>query len=259
MSTADKILDILEVLLESNREVGIMEIAELSGINSSSAHRILTTLVNRGYLIQPYPRGKYSLGYKFLAYGASVEANLNLVDIAKPIMQELTKDIGESVSIAIPDSYAAVQVGRVEVNRVLKISPQIGRRIPLHNNGPGKILLSLMEDQDIDKFLKESKLTRETKHTITDPSKLLTEIKKIRKTGVAYDDEEAEIGVRCVAAPVNDSLGLVKAALSMIGPSTRISKKRLKELAVPVAKSAADISRLMGFKSKQHFKNGKDG
>ena len=250
MSTADKVLDLLEVLLVNNREIGIMELAELAGINSSSAHRLLATLVNRGYLKQPHPRGKYSLGYKFLEYGASVKAKLNIVDIAMPIMQELMGKISESISIAVLDSDAAVQVGRVEANHVLKISPQLGRRIPLHNTGPGKILLAHMRKQEIDNFLKNTELIRETKNTITDSSRLMREINEIRKKGVAFDDEEAQIGIRSIAAPVKNSEGIIIASLSMIGPSTRINKRRLKELVAPVRKAAADISRLMGYRGE---------
>jgi len=247
MKTIQKALDILELFLHRGEELGLAEIASLTGLNISTAHRIVGTLVKRGYLSQRQKRQKYSLSIKLLQFSHVLSKRMRVRDVALPILEGLNKMVGESVNIAILDQNEAVYVEHIESNQNLRMFTQVGNRVPLHGTGVGKVFLANMSDQQLESLLDSKPLPSYTKNTITNVNKLKEELVIVRKEGVGIDDEEREIGVKCIASPIKNSNGSVFAALSISGPSARLSHKRVQEIKPLIKSCALEISRAMGY------------
>ena len=249
MQTVEKALDILEVFLKQEGEMGIAALANLSWLNISTAHRITSTLVKRGYLNQRHKREKYYLGPKLLEFGSIVKRRMKIRDIALPFLQELNKVVDESVNLAIFDANEAVYIEQIESNHNLRIFTEVGNRVPLHCTGVGKVFLAHMGEAEVERFLSKA-LPRYTENTITNFSQLKKQLLIVRREGVAEDDGEMEVGVRCVASSVKDCDGTVVAAISVSGPSARLSSERVAELKPLVKSCGLQISRAMGYRGE---------
>jgi IclR family KDG regulon transcriptional repressor len=248
IGAVDNALKILEVFLEKERELGISEIANLSGLNVSTAHHIVTTLTNRGYLIQKRDRGPYSLGFKFLEFSGAVKSQLQIGEVARPFMKKLNAKVDESTNLAILDTGEAVYIEQIESTQTLRIFTRVGKRVPLHCTGVGKLFLANMRDEELEAFLGNQKLTPSTSNTITTVDKLGKELLRIRQQGYAVDNEEKEDGITCVAAAVKNWDGKLVAGISVSGPSTRLTRERLKELAQLVKSCGLETSRALGYR-----------
>jgi len=250
MQTVEKALDILESFLKQEGEMGIAALSNLSRLNISTAHRITSLLVKRGYLNQRQKRGKYYLGPKLLEFGSIVKRRMKIRDVALPFLQELNKVVDESVNLAILDANEAVYIEQIESNYNLRIFTAVGNRVPLHCTGVGKVFLAHMGEAEVERFLNSKALPYYTKNTITDFSQLKKTLLIVRREGIAEDDEEMEVGVRCVASAVKDCDGNVVAAISVSGPSARLSGKRVAELKLLVKRCGFEISRAMGYRGE---------
>jgi len=249
MKTIQKALDVLELFLEKD-EVRLVDIASLTGMNVSTAHRVVMSLVKRGYLVQRQKRQKYSLSNKFLQFSHVLSQRMKIRDVAFPILDGLNKMVGESVNIAILDRNEAVYIEHIESNQNLRIFTQVGNRVPLHCTGVGKVFLACMNAEELEKALNGNGLPSYTQNTITDVKKLKRELDVIREEGVGADDEEREIGVRCIASPIRNNNGSVVAALSVSGPSARLSSKRIQEMKPLIKSCALEISRAIGYQGE---------
>ena len=243
-----KALRILEAFLkEQDGEIGISKLSDLTGLKVSTVHRIASILVDNGYLIQRENRAKYSIGLKPLAFYRALNRNLKIKEVALPSLEKLRLVSGESANLAILDSDEAVYIEHIESNQTLRAFTEVGNRAPLHCTGVGKIFLAFMREQQLRDFITNNSLFRLTDNSITDYDELEKELSIIKRDGVAIDNGEMEIGVRCIAAPVMDSNGNVIAAMSISGPFTRLNSTRVEELK-PVVKSAAmETSKAMGY------------
>ncbi|HEY50391.1 MAG TPA: IclR family transcriptional regulator [Dehalococcoidia bacterium] len=250
MKTIQKALDILELFLDRDDEIGLAEIASLTGLNVSTAHRIVATLMKRGYLNQRQKRQKYSLSTKLLQFSHVLSKRMKIRDLAFPILDGLNKMVSESVNIAILDQNEAVYIEHIESNQNLRMFTQVGNRVPLHSTGVGKVFLAHMNDEQLEDFLNGKPLPSYTKNTITDVDKLKHELIIISEEGVGIDDEEREIGVKCIASPIKNSNGGVVAAISVSGPSARLSNKRVQEIKPLIKSCALEISRAMGYQGE---------
>jgi len=243
-----KALQILEAFLrEQDSEIGISRLADLTGLKVSTVHRIASILVDKGYIKQRENRAKYSLGLKHLEFYKALNKNLKIKEIALPSLEKLRIVSGESANLAVLDSNDAVYIEHIESNQTLRAFTEVGNRAPLHCTGVGKIFLAYMSKQQLYNFFSNKSLIRLTDNTITDSDELAKELSIIQRDGVALDNGEMDIGVRCIASPVMDSNGNVIAAMSISGPYTRLNSKRAEELK-PVVKSAAiEASKAMGY------------
>lgn len=246
MNPVDRVVSILEVFLNTKDGIGIEELSRSAGQNVSTTHRVVSRLVNRGYLRQDRKRGKYYLGPRFLAFHPAVRRTNEFMDISYPFLVNLNRTIGESVNLAIRDGYDAIYLEHVESTHSLRMFTQIGGTVPLHCTGVGKVILADMTEQEFVRFLEVKGLPRYTENTITNCEQLKNELAIIRREGVATDDQEMELGVRCIAAPVRDSDQRVSAVVSVSGPSIRIdiNDRRMKFL---VRDYALNISRALGY------------
>ncbi|NQT01987.1 MAG: IclR family transcriptional regulator [Planctomycetes bacterium] len=250
MTTIEKALDVLEIFLAHDDDIGLSEIASLSGFNVATTHRIVLTLVKRGYLNQKQKRQKYSLSTKFLQYSNLLSRRMKIRDIAFPIVDALNKMVGESVNIAILDRNEVVYIEHIETNKSLRIFTQVGNRAPLYCTGVGKIFLAHMGDDELQKALNSTDLLPHTPNTITDIKRLKKELELVKTEDVAIDNEEMEIGVKCIASPVKNSEGSVTAAISVSGPTARLSNKRVNEIKTLVKSCAVEVSRALGYNAE---------
>jgi DNA-binding IclR family transcriptional regulator len=250
MTTIGKALDVLEIFLARDDEIGLSELASLSGLNVTTTHRIVLTLVKRGYLSQKQKRQKYSLSTKFLQYSNVLSRRMKIRDIAFPIVDALNKMVGESVNIAILDRNEVVYIEHIESSKSLRIFTQVGNRVPLYCTGVGKIFLANMTDEELGKALSSTDLLPRTVNTITDIERLKQELELVKTEDVAADNEEIEIGVKCIASPVRNREGSIIAAISVSGPTARLSNKRVNEIKTLVKSCAAEVSRALGYNTE---------
>jgi DNA-binding IclR family transcriptional regulator len=246
----EKALNVLEVFLKHDGELGIGQLAELGELNVSTAHRIASTLVKRGYLVQSKKGAKYALGPRLLEFGPVVVSGMTIRDIARPFLNQIIEEINESVNLAVFDSDHALIIDYFQPSMSLIYVNKIGQRLPLHNTGLGKIFLAHMEERDMEKFLQTNRLPAYTANTITDPARLKEELKAIRSEGIAIDDEENELGGKCVAAPIKNGSGHVIAAFSVSVPTTRIDRSRTESLKLLLKDKSRQISGAMGYRGE---------
>jgi len=233
--------------LKQEGEIGVSELARLSGLNVSTTYRIASTFVKRGYLSRRQPRGKYSIGLKLVEFGSAVKRTIKVRDMALPVLERLNEIAGESVNLAVLDSNEAVYIEHIESHYDLRMFTEVGNRVPLYCTGVGKVLLAYRGEEEVEQYLNGHNLTSYTKNTITDIAKLRSELAAVRREGIAVDDEEKELGVKCVATPVKDRNGNVVAALSVSGPSARLTSGKVRKLKSLVKDFGLEISRKMGY------------
>jgi IclR family transcriptional regulator, KDG regulon repressor len=248
----DKMFKILEMFLTDKAELTIKEILKASGLNKSIVYRNTKKLVRLGYLCQGHKKGRYSIGIKFYEFCGIAKSNLNNMqcfsNLMTPFMEDLRNIVNETISLGVLSENHALEIKFAEVDLSLKVDAPVGTKLPLYCTGLGKILLASMNDQEIDNYLDSINLSSFTKNTITDRDELLKSIQKIKKEGLAVDDEECVIGVRNLGAPIRDCNGNVIAALGIVGPSVRLTREKTKELK-PILKNASlEISHKLGFR-----------
>jgi len=240
-------LDILESIVEKD-EIGVTELSKELGLPKGTVHRLVVTFEDRGYVKQDLKNGKYRYGVKLLELGGTAFSKLELRKVAAPILQELVAKTNETVHLVILDKDEVVYIDKLEGTETLRSHSRIGYRSPLHCTGVGKVLLAYLPDEEINRIIKNRGLTRYTANTITDEVQMKLELKKIREQGYSTDNEEHELGIRCVAVPVWDYTDQVVSALSITIPSIRMSEERMRCLIEIVKKAGADLSTRLGHK-----------
>jgi IclR family transcriptional regulator, KDG regulon repressor len=249
VETVHKTIDILETFLKQPGEIGIAELSALSGVNISTAYRISSDLVKRGYLKQKQKRGKYYIGTKLLEFNPIIQSNIKIGPLAEPHLHTLCKQSGESVDLAILDNYQALIIGEAAMDRNFHITATIGERLPLHASSLGKIFLAYMKDEDRKYYYNQHKLLPRTNRTISDITKLELELEKVKQQGYSLDNEELDMGVWAVSAPIFDWDKNVAASLAIVAPSVRVKEEKLRQLVAMAQNSALEISRELGYKT----------
>jgi len=245
-----KALDILEVLALEAKGLGLTEISKKLNMQLSTAHRILSTLKHRGYIEQSSKKGKYRLGLKTLEIGLAMQAQLQLLERALPHLQNLAEATKETVNLAILDQDCdeVVYIAKIDSPEVLKTDIKVGTKLLAHCTALGKVLLAFLpEDEFNRRFSYRNQLPTHTPRSLSTVEELKETLAKIRKQNFAIDNEEFKIGVKCVAAPIRDSTGKVIAAVSIAGPSSRLSSERIDEFRKLVVNTANEISVQLGF------------
>jgi len=247
MKSLHKALDIIDAVSKLG-SAGIREISSKTGFPPATTHRIASTLVKRRFFNQDPVAKNYSLSLRFLELGTKVQQQFDLPSIARPHLQKLMSETGESANLAIGDDDSVVYLDQVQNdNSMLKIFTRLGTRVPLYSTGVGKMLLSRWSETELDAYLKRTQLTPYTPYTLVSRTQILKELDRISTRGFAVDNEEMEEGVRCVAALVFDHRQQVTAAVSISGAAMRITPDRIENFGEKVKKCALDISQDLGF------------
>ena len=242
-----KILPILECFSTVDRKLAVTEIVKRTGVPRATAHRIISTLREIGFLDQDKERDHYRLGLKFFELGCMVLANMDLHREAKPFVDALARLSGETVNLTVFNGTHSVIINRSEPDRE-RVNPITTlEAVPAHCSASGKAALAFQEASIIERVISLG-LPRFTSTTITDRAALLKELAKIRGTGYAIDNEEHQPGVRCVGAPIRGASGRVFAGLSVTGAARRITPPRFDDLAALVKHHARAISAQLGYR-----------
>ncbi len=243
MHTVDMVAAILN-LFEEEPEFGVREMSRRLNLSRSAVQRFAAGLATAG-LLDRHGR-RYRLGLRLLELGALVPMRSELVDVARPTLRALVQMTGETVHLAALDGINVVYMAKVEGPRAMAMPTQIGRLNPVYCTGVGKVLLAYQEPEFVARVSAHGLLPY-TKRTITDPGELRAQLNAIRKNGFAIDDQERQLGLRCVALPVGDETGAVVASLSIAGPAARMTNPNIRSM-LPEIKQAADrIGRALGW------------
>src|SRR5665213_1216747 len=247
-SVANAIL-LLKTFSDEQSELGISALAERLGLAKSTVHRLASTLVEAAMLEQNKETGKYRLGLAVFELGSLVRRKIDISFEAKPWLMTLREQTGETVDLSILDHGGVVCVNFLESQKVNRISSGIGLRKPVHCTAEGKALIAFQPPPAIERIINAG-LTKRTPRTMVDPAVLQEEVAKVRARGYATDDEEYELGVRSIAAPIMDDSGISVAAVGVTGPTQRLSKNRLLTLARHVVAAAKAISLRLGARTR---------
>ncbi|WP_372994625.1 IclR family transcriptional regulator [Lutispora sp.] len=251
VQSLDRAIMLLEELAMHQDGCGITRLSSLTGLHKSTVHRILNTLMAKGYIEKNPETEKYSLGMRFLYLSSAILDQMDIRKVAKPLLEKLCSNTGEVVHLSILDNGEAVYIDKVEnPHKSIRMYSQIGKRVPLHCTGAGKILIAWLPDKDVEAILRKNGMEPFTSKTITDIETMKEHLKSIRKMGYAFDEMEHEEGIRCVAAPIYDINGKVVASVSVSGPVLHVTKERMPELTEEVIKTAKEISYHLGYRKK---------
>jgi len=247
VKSVDRAIRILELLSENNK-MGITEISKKLNLPKTTTFDIVSTLHERGILEKDEENNRYFLGLKLFELGDAARANFELRKIAVPYLKELNSKLDETVHLTVRDNDEVLYIECFESTKRLRTYSVIGVRAPLYCTAVGKALLAFLPDEEIKKIVRKKGFIRFTPNTITDEKRLFDEIKKIRELGYSIDDVEHEEGVRCVGAPIRDHTGRVVASISVSGPTQRVTKSKVPQLAKIVMATAEEISSRLGYK-----------
>lgn len=233
VQSVDRAIDLLELLADAGGESTLSELAGKTSLPLPTIHRLMRTLLARGYVRQ-LPSRRYTLGPRLIRLGDS--AGRQFGADARPFLARLAGELGESANLAIIDRDMAVYVAQASSSHSMRMFTEVGRRVFTHSTGVGKAILAQLPDPAVEDILTRAGMPPATSKTIDTVPDLLTELDRIRERGYAVDDGEQEIGVRCFAVPV---LGApTPTALSISGPDARVTPE-FGERAVPVLQDIA--------------------
>ena len=240
-------LTLLEALADQHGDIGIAELSRRVGLHVSTAHRILGTLVSRGYARQSPESGRYALGAKTFHIAESYLGQMDLRRLVRPVLERLSRETGETANLVILDGRDALYLDKVESPRSLRIFSRIGRRAPLYCTAVGKVLLADRRMDEVDALLGGGALEALTRATVTSRSQLRHQLEQVQEHGFALDIEECEGGASCIAVPVRNSRGETVAAIGISGPSLRMHAQRIQDLVPVVMRSGSEASEQLGF------------
>ena len=243
IQVVERMMKLLDVLAQHPDPAALKQIAQETGLHPSTAHRILSAMAQSGF-VERGEGGTYRLGIRLLELGSLVKSRISLRETAMPAMLKLHAATGESVNLGIRAGDEIVYVERTSSGRsAVRVVHIVGARAPLHTTATGKLFLVEDGMDRVREYARRTGLPGSTPASITEIGMLEKELDKVRRHGVAFDLEEVEIGVRCIAAGVRDDSGELIAGLSVSTPSERFSPDR-----APLVREAADeISRALGY------------
>jgi DNA-binding IclR family transcriptional regulator len=245
--SVERALTVLELLTQSKKGLSISEVSRNLALPKSSTHLILTTLERRGYLQRNSQTGKYHFGLKLVSLSRTAIESLELREEAKPFLETLMRKTGLTVHMAILERNEAVIIEKIQPLSLIQLATWIGRRMDVNCTGAGKALIAYLPPNEFDREIKSKCLAKHNHKTIVSLTKLRQELARIRELGYAFDDEEDEIGLRCIGAPVFDTSAGVVAAISVSGTTVQITMERVPALARTVTRTAAAISSQLGY------------
>jgi IclR family acetate operon transcriptional repressor len=239
-------LSLLDSLAESPDGISLSDVCQQVGLSFSTAHRLLTTLEQQGY-VRCHPGTRHwSIGVQAFIVGSAFVKARDLLEIARPRMRGLMEESGETVNLAVLDGGEAVFLAQVECRQMMRALAPPGVRVPLHCSGVGKALLAALPEAEVGRILPQHGLARLTPRTLTTVARLRADLERVRKSRYAIDDQEHSIGLRCVAAVVFNEHGEQVGSVSLSGPAVRIPDERVAILGDLVRKTAEAITSAFG-------------
>jgi len=244
----ERALQILECFDDQHPERGVSEVAQAVELHKATTHRIMTTLLNFGYLERAMDGQKYRLGIRLTELGLKVVRRMDLRREALHYMKQLVEEWDETCDLSIFDANNVFYVEVLRGRRALTIAAAVGQRLPAHCTASGKVFLAHLAPAELESALSQP-LVGYTARTITSPSVLRAQLEEVRKNGFATDYEEFEVGVCAISAPIFNRQGKVIAALGGPSPVSRMTQERIEQMAAAFKNAAQEISRRLGWKA----------
>jgi IclR family acetate operon transcriptional repressor len=251
IQSVDRSLDLLEALA-LREEVGLVELSTQVQLGPSTAHRILATLVARGYVTQNPDTGRYLLSYKVheLA-GYSSQRVTHLRALARPHLEDVCRVVGETTKLVLLDGVSIVYIDHVESSRSVRGFARIGQSLPAHATASGKAMLAFHDSESVAAVMEQDSFGQQlTPNTLSSETDFREALERIRRSGYSIDNEEHEEGVICAAATVLDYQGMAAAAISVSGPADRMRRADPDKIGAILRAHALDISRQLGYQQR---------
>jgi IclR family KDG regulon transcriptional repressor len=241
-------LRLLKTFSEDEVEIGISGLAKRLDVAKSTVHRLVTTLVSEGFLEQNPDSGRYRLGLSLFALGALMRNSMNVSNQARSLLLTLRDRIDEAVHLAVLEQNSIMYLYNLESRKAIGIRSHIGARKPAFCTSEGRVMLAFAAPEVLDRVFQQGLVAR-TPATVTDPKKLRKILADVREEGYAIDDEESEIGLRAIAAPIRDVSGQVVAAVGLAAPAARLTKRGMRALIPELVQTASTISARLGHRT----------
>lgn len=248
VQSVDRALTILDILKDNADGIGVTELSKRLGVAKSTIHRLLTSLQNKGFVTKNQKNDKYVLGLKLVELGSYVLQNIDIRAVAAEPLRELAHITGETAHLVSMDQGEIVYIDKVESNATIRMFSQIGKRAPVHCTGVGKAMLAYLPEKDVEDIINAKGMQKFTNNTLTTKEDLKSNLNFIKESGYSVDDEEHEVGIRCVAAPIFDHTGNTIAGISIAAPINRMYEDKLKSHVEIVKKYANEISIRLGYR-----------
>lgn len=254
----DRALTLLELLSQSRCGLTLPELADQSKLPRSSVHYLLVTLERRGYLHRNPRTSRYLFGRQVLALANAAVPALSMRQVASPHLQRLASQTGLAAHLAVLERESAVVVAKHEASQSPRLPTWVGRRIAVHCTSLGKALIAFLPQEELDELLAAHPLARHNQNTLSSPRRLREDLARVASLGHAVDNEEDEIGMRCVGAPIfapaeNPAAGAVIASVSVSGSTETIEPQRVEDLARLVKATAAALSGVLAEAGPLHL------
>lgn len=247
VKSAARVLDIFELLLREHKGLSLTEISERLQFPISSAHALVQTLIGRGYLLRD-DHLLIRLGPKLCQYARIFADGLDLISVADPIMEQVTRLCGQTLSLAVLEGREVVFIHKKIAQGTLHVVNPVGTRLPAHATGLGKAILALLSPRELDQlYPTDDTLEAPTPNTITDKATVIAVVDAVRKTGVAYDREESALGIFAVASAIQDHWGKPVAAASIVLPAAQADDALQRRWAALIHAAARVISYQLGY------------
>ncbi len=252
VQTIERLAFILDIIGQYPNGLSLGDLSREAGLPKGTVHRLVRSMAYFDFIRQDPTTKNYQLGFKLVDLGNRLLSQIDLRSEAHPYLIRLSESVKETIHLVVLDEDKALYIDKVNFHTSysgLQMISRLGSRIGLHCSSVGKVLLAHMENGEAEAIITKTGLTKRTANTITDPARLMRYLASVRKNGYAIDDEENEEGIRCVAAPIRDESGKVKAAMSISGPTTRITLDRIEtDLKNRVRETANQISAKIGYR-----------
>jgi DNA-binding IclR family transcriptional regulator len=250
LHSLDRAVSVLEVLGESDVPLSLAEICQRMNLHKSTAHRSLMVL-ERSALIERTQENRFRLGLKLYELGNRAVEQIDLRVRVHPFFRRLSTQVGETVHLSVLQKTRVVYLDKVEPNRRVCMSSKIGTSNPVYCTAMGKAMLAFQPEDTTEQILAKIRFVRYTRKTLCSRETLVKSLERVRRRGYAIDDEEIEIGVRCVGAPIFNEDHRAIAAVSVSGPSSRITAQSVPGIAEHLLRCCRDISASLGMHAKR--------
>ncbi len=244
-------LRVIEATADNGGSTTLAQVTRKTGLPRSTAHHLLRALVEFGYLVQDGNARPYKLAPKLFRLTGQTWTKEQLAEISMPFLDELSRRTREGTSLAIIRDGVVSIVAKRDPDGPVRVVQEIGATRPIYCTAVGKALAAWLPARELDGILDRTGFEAKTARTITAPAAFRRELARIRTSGVAIDDEEHIEGIRCIATPVRDHSGEVRASLCVLGPKSRLPLRRLAEIRKPLLAVAADLSARLGYRSAE--------
>ena len=257
ITSVQRCLRLLSLFAQASDGLSASDVAKQSGLPVSTVHRFLVNLENAGFLTYSHT-GRYHLGIASFSIGHAARAQLDIRRLSYPYLHALNQSTRETIHLIVRHGLSAVYVEKLDSPEKLRIFSHVGASVPLYCTAVGKVMLAYLPEKELDETLQQIELRQMTPNTISDLAELQQHLQRVRKNGYAFDLEEHELHIRCVAAPIWEPNGVVNATLSLTAPVVRMSLPRLRKLAPLVQEIGLRISRDLGYQGAGRVGDSKD-